>query len=102
MEKADSPETTDFIDDFQRNPEKRLVRATGVEPITFGFGDRRSIQLSYARKLLKKLFFRQNIGVVLIIETQNRNMAKTSQLSAIGVFQKVAQNLYQLEATLYI
>jgi hypothetical protein len=36
--KADSPETFDSIDDFQRNPEKRLVRATGVEPITFGFG----------------------------------------------------------------
>lgn len=30
---------------------KNMVREAGVEPTTFGFGDRRSSQLSYSRNL---------------------------------------------------
>lgn len=32
-----------------KNPNKKVVRAAGVEPTTYGFGGRHSIQLSYAR-----------------------------------------------------
>jgi hypothetical protein len=36
---------------FKKNEIKKLVRAAGVEPATFGFGGQHSIQLSYARNL---------------------------------------------------
>ena len=37
---------------YRENPNKKLVRAAGVEPTTYGFGGRHSIQLSYARTSL--------------------------------------------------
>jgi hypothetical protein len=38
MEKVDSLKMVDLIDVLQRKPEKRMVRAAGVEPTTFSFG----------------------------------------------------------------
>jgi hypothetical protein len=48
-----------------------MVREAGVEPTTFGFGDRRSIQLSYSRAtgLSYQLVFP---GSIVICEEESR------------------------------